>query len=99
MLPLHSGHDGPQSVPVLAFALVVVAAAFALTRDGWTRVVSLLAVGLGTLGARLAVWVIGVHGDAGLLLGDGLELSALVVLALAGYYGILDVRAARSVDG
>lgn len=98
MLPLHAGHDGPQSVAVVAFALVVVAVAFALTREGWTRVGALLGVGAAVVGGRLVVVAFGVHGDAGHLLGHGLELSAVVVFALAGYYALFDARAATTVD-
>lgn len=98
MLPLHSGHGVTESVVVIALALVVVAAAFALTREGWSRVGALVAVGLGAAGSRLVVGTVGFHGEAGHLLGHGLELSAVVVLALAGYYALFDARA-TPVDG
>jgi hypothetical protein len=98
MFPLHSGHGVTESVVVLALALVVVAAAFALTREGWSRVGALVGVGVGAGVGRLGVAVVGVHGDAGHLLGHGLELSAVVVLALAGYYALFDARAVP-VDG
>lgn len=99
MLPLHSGHGATESVVVLALALVVVAAAFALTREGWSRVGALVGVGLGAAGSRLAVVAVGGHVDAGHLLGHGLELSAVVVLALAGYYALFDARSVTPVDG
>lgn len=98
MFPLHSGHDGTGSVAVIAFALVVVTVAFALTREGWTRVGALVGVGLGAAGSRLVVAVVGFHGGAGHLLGHGLELSVVAVLALAGYYALFDPRAPTPVD-
>lgn len=98
MLPLHAGHDGTGSVVIVALALVVVGAAFALTREGWSRVGALVAVALGAGANRLVVGLVGVHGHVAHLLGHGLELSAVVVLALAGYYALFDARAAVTVD-
>lgn len=98
MLPLHSGHGGIESLVILALALVVVGVAFALTREGWTRVGALVGVAVGAGASRLALGVVGIHGDPTHLLGHGLELSGIVVLALAGYYALSDARVATSMD-
>jgi hypothetical protein len=93
MLPLHSGHTRVESVIVVALAAVVVGAAFALTREGRTRVGALVGVGTLATASRLAVAAVGVRGRTLHLFGHGLELSAVAVVALAGYYALFDVRA------
>lgn len=98
MFPLHSGHGEAESLVILALALVVVGAAFALTREGWSRVGALVGVAVGAGASRLALSTVGVHGDATHLLGHGLELSAVVVVALAGYYALFEARAATAPD-
>lgn len=98
MFPLHSGHGEAESLVILALALVVVGAAFALTREGWSRVGSLVGVAVGAGASSLALTVVGVHGDATHVLGHGLELSAVVVVALAGYYALFDARTTTAAD-
>jgi len=98
MIPLHSGHGGTESVIILALAAVVIGAAFALTREGWSRVGGLLAVAVGAGVGRGAVGAVGVRGDPSHLFAHGLELSAVVVVALAGYYALFDARATTSAE-
>ena len=78
---------------VVALAAVAVGAAFALTREGRTRVGALLGVGAVAVASRLAVGAVGLHGTTSHLFGHGLELSAVTVVALAGYYALFDARA------
>lgn len=99
MLPLHSGHPGVESAVVLALAVVVVGSAFALTREGRTRVGALLGVAGVAAASRLAVAAVGVHGTAPHLLGHGLETSAVTVVALAGLYALFGTRPATPADG
>ena len=99
MLPLHSGHQGVESAVVVALAAVVVGAAFALTREGRTRVGALVGVGAVAAASRLAVAAVGVHGTALHLLGHGLALSALSTVALAGYYALSAARPTAPLDG
>lgn len=96
MFPLHSGHGEAQSLVILALALVVVGAAFALTREGWSRVGALVAVAVGAGAGRLALSAVGVHGKATHILGHALELSAVAVVGLAGYYALFDARTATA---
>ena len=98
MLPLHSGHGEAESLVILALALVVVGAAFALTREGWSRVGALVGVAVGAGASSLALWVAGVRGEVAHVLGHGLELSAVVVVALAGYYALFDARTATASE-
>jgi hypothetical protein len=98
MIPLHAGHPGHESTLIVAFALVVVAAAFALTREGWSRVGSLVGVAVAAGGVRLGHEVVGGHGTVTHLVGHGIELSAVVVVALAGYYALFDALAATATD-
>jgi hypothetical protein len=98
MLPLHSGHSGVESAIVVALAAVVVGAAYALTREGRSRVGALVGVGAVAAASRLAVAAVGGHGATLHLFGHGLELSAVAVVALASYYALFDVRA-TAVDG
>lgn len=99
MLPLHSGHPGTESVLIAALALVVVATAIALSRDGWSRVGSLVGVALLAAGIRGLIEGVGlaivewVH-----LAAHGLEIGAIALAAIAGYYAMFDARTATPVD-
>jgi len=99
MLPLHSGHPAGESAFILALAVVVVAVAFALTREGWARVGGL--VGSATLAGTAAIiakaFDITVHGPLHVL-GHGLEIGALALLALAGFYALFDADASITFD-
>ena len=97
MYLLHSGHQFYESVLILTFALVVLASAFALTRDGWSRVGALLGAAMIAGGTRVGVEALGTHAH-GLfhLLGHGLELSLIVTSVLAVYYA-LDARSATDL--
>lgn len=99
MFPLHPGHPGHESALIAALAVVVVAAAFALTREGWSRAGALLGVGLMAIVLRGAVELLGIHVHGALhLLGHGLELSAVALLALAGYYALFDARTSPTAN-
>lgn len=98
MIPMHAGHPGHESALIVALALVVVATAFALTREGWSRVGALGGVAVAAGGARATLAVVGVHGTVTHLVGHGLELSAVVVVVLAGYYALFDARTAAPTD-
>lgn len=99
MIPLHAGHSHAESVVILALSAVVVGTAFALTRDSWSRVAALAGVAVVAGGSRFAVEALGIHGDRTLhLLGHGLELSAIALVALAAYYALFDVRAPTLAD-
>lgn len=92
MFPLHPGHPGHESALIIVMAIVVVGAAFALTREGWSRVAALIGVAAIAAVSRVGIEVYGIHVHNSLhLIGHGLELSVVVVLGLAGYY-VLDVR-------
>jgi hypothetical protein len=96
MLPLHSGHSEYESALIVALAVILVAGAFALTREGWSRVGGLLGVATLAGGARVAIEATGMTGIAHLL-GHGIEVGIVALVALAGYYAI-DVRARTSAD-
>lgn len=100
MFPLHAGHTGIESLLILGLAVVVVGTAFALTREGWSRVGALVGVAALAGGSRLGVAAVGVHGEGALhLLAHGLELSAVVVVALATYYALFNARTVTPTDG
>ncbi|MFT4885699.1 MAG: hypothetical protein ACI8U4_003226 [Natronomonas sp.] len=99
MLPLHSGHPGSESILIVALALVVVAAAIALTRDGWSRVGALAGVALLSAGTRGLIETVGFGGAEWVHLGaHGLELGAIALTALTVYYALFDARTATTVD-
>ncbi|MFW5964817.1 MAG: hypothetical protein ACOCQM_08105 [Natronomonas sp.] len=99
MLPLHSGHPAGESAFILALAVVFVAAAFALTREGWTRVGGLVgsAALAGTAAITAEAFEITVHGSLHVL-GHGLEIGALALLGLAGFYALFDADASTTFD-
>lgn len=94
MLPLHAAHPRAESAIVFATGLVVVAAAVALTREGWSRVGALGGVGVVAGGLRAGIEAVGpathllVH-----LAGHALEIGAVLAVAFAGYYALIEVRA------
>lgn len=93
MLPLHPGHPGHESALILALAIVVVATVFALTRRGWSRVGALLGTVVLAGGLRLGIEAFGIHAHSALhLAGHGLEVSAIALLVLAGYYAVFDAH-------
>lgn len=99
MFPLHAGHSHVESALVVALCIVLVGAAFALTREGWSRVGALVGVAAVAGGSRLGVAVVGIHGRETLhLLGHGLELSALALVLLAGYYALFDLQMAAPTE-
>lgn len=100
MLPLHSGHPGTESVLIVALALVVVAAAIALTRDGWSRVGALAGVALLSAGTRGLIGGLGFGGAEWVhLAAHGLEIGAIALTAITVYYALFDARIATAVDG
>lgn len=100
MLPLHSGHPAGESAFILVIALVVVAAAFALTRTGWARVGGLVVSAALAATAALAAEAldIAVHGPLHVV-GHGLEIGALALLGLAGFYALFDTEVTVAFDG
>lgn len=93
MFPLHSGHPGHEAALIVAMSVVVLAAAFALTREGWSRVGSLFGVAVLAGITRISVELVGIHTSSVLhQVGHSLELGTVILLALAGYYALFDVR-------
>lgn len=92
MLPLHSGHPGLESVLIGALALVVVAAAIALTRDGWSRVGALAGVALLSAGIRGLIEGVGFVAEWVHLAAHGLEIGAVALAAITVYYALFDAR-------
>jgi hypothetical protein len=89
MHSLHAGHPTHESVFIIALSLVALATAFALTRDGWSRVGALLGTAVVAGGARIGVEALGIHAHGALhLFGHGLELSVIATSVLAGYYAL-----------
>lgn len=89
MYVLHSGHPVHESVFIIALSLVVLATAFALTRDGWSRVGALLGTAVIAGGVRIGVEAFGIHAHGAFhLFGHGLELSLVATSVLAVYYAL-----------
>jgi hypothetical protein len=99
MLPLHSGHPAGESAFIIVLALVVVAAAFALTRGGWARVGGLVGSALlaGSTTIAAETFDIAVHGPLHIL-GHGLEIGTLALLGLAGFYALFDTDVSVTFD-
>lgn len=92
MLPLHSGHPGSESVLIVGLALAVVAAAIALTRDGWSRVGALAGVALLSAGIRGLIGSLGFGDEWVHLAAHGLEIGAIALTAITLYYAFFDAR-------
>lgn len=85
MYPLHPGHPGVEAATVLLLSAVVLAAALALTLEGWSRAGGLAAAGALAVVARVGLAVVDPAGSAVLhVAGHGLELGGVVALGLAG---------------
>lgn len=100
MFPLHPGHPGAESVLIAGLSLLVVAAALALTRDGWSRVGALVGTALLAVGLRGLVEVVGLGVSEWVhLAAHGLELGAIALAATAGYYALFDARTTAVTEG